>query len=172
MSFNQEQLEQFPSELGNGDVYRKILSIIEREGVPFEHKTHPPTLTSEQSAQARGCELKIGGKTLLIRVDGVFRLFVISAAKKLDSSKIKKLFGTKNTRFASREELAELTGLVSGSVPPFGEPILPFPLYVDRSISENERIAFNAGLLVRSVIMDVKDYLELARPEIIDCAET
>jgi len=50
-------------------------------------------------------------------------------------------------RFASREELLELTGLVPGSVPPFGRPILPFPLYVDTGIAANDRIAFNAGSL-------------------------
>ena len=51
-----------------------------------------------------------------------------------------------------------------GSVPPFGEPILPLPLYVDRAIEENERIAFNAGSLTDSVILAVPDYFRLARP--------
>ncbi len=171
MSSVTEQSESFPSDVGNGEIYQKIIALLESAGVAFERKCHPPTLTSEDSARARGCELRIGGKTLLIRVDGTFRLFVVSAAKKLDSSKIKKLFSTKNTRFASREELGELTGLVSGSVPPFGEPILPFKLYVDHSIAGNEQIAFNAGLLVRSVIMPVADYLRLATPELVDIAE-
>jgi len=45
-----------------------------------------------------------------------------------------------------------------------GEPILPLPLYVDRAIEENERIAFNAGSLTDSVILAVPDYFRLARP--------
>jgi prolyl-tRNA editing enzyme YbaK/EbsC (Cys-tRNA(Pro) deacylase) len=53
---------------------------------------------------------------------------------------------------------------VPGSVPPFGEPILPFPLYADTSIASNEKIAFNAGSLTDSVIMQVSDYLRLAKP--------
>ena len=73
-------------------------------------------------------------------------------------------------RFASAEELAELTaaegrpGLVPGSVPPFGQPILPFPLYVDEAIQQNERIAFNAGSMTDSIILGVPDYLRLANP--------
>ena len=59
-----------------------------------------------------------------------------------------------------------LTGLVPGSVPPFGEPILPFPLYVDDSIIANERIAFNAGSLTDSVILSVVDYRTIALPEL------
>ena len=49
-------------------------------------------------------------------------------------------------------ELSERTGLVSGDVPPFGEPVLPFPLYADESVFENPRIAFNAGSLTDSII--------------------
>jgi prolyl-tRNA editing enzyme YbaK/EbsC (Cys-tRNA(Pro) deacylase) len=57
-----------------------------------------------------------------------------------------------------------MTGLVPGSVPPFGRPILPFDLYVDDSIPANDRIAFNAGTLTDSIIMSVPDYLRVARP--------
>ena len=68
-------------------------------------------------------------------------------------------------RFATVGELKELTGLVPGAVPPFGEPILPFPLYVDQSSLAHDRIAFNAGSLTNSVIMSVDDYRTVARIE-------
>ena len=70
-------------------------------------------------------------------------------------------------RFANCDELLELTGLVPGSVPPFGQPILPFPLYVDAMIPENDRIAFNAGSLTDSIILTMPDYLRLAQPTLI-----
>jgi len=62
--------------------------------------------------------------------------------------------------------LLELTGLPPGAVPPFGQPILPFELYVDESIRENAVIAFNAGELTTSLILSVEDYLRLAQPTI------
>lgn len=62
-----------------------------------------------------------------------------------------------------------LTQLVSGSVPPFGKPILDFELFVDNSICENKVICFNAGSLEDSVKMKVEDYLKVAKPkEIFD----
>jgi Ala-tRNA(Pro) deacylase len=127
---------------------------------------HEPTLTSEDSARARGEELRIGGKALLLKVNDEFRLFVLSAARQLDSAAIKQRFGAKKTRFASADELMELTGLVPGSVPPFGKPLLPFELYIDDSILENEKIAFNAGSLTDSVIMTVSDYRRIAVSEV------
>src|SRR4051812_7090092 len=123
-------------------ILNEIRAWISAAGVNFPEGHHEPTRTSEESAQARGEELRIGGKALLIKVDSTFRLFVLSADRKLDSAAIKQHFTAKKTRFASPEELHEMTGLVPGSVPPFGAPILPFPLYVDPSVLENPRVAF------------------------------
>ncbi|MBP7747647.1 MAG: hypothetical protein KA383_16135 [Phycisphaerae bacterium] len=144
----------------------RIRTFLRDGGVTFREVEHEPTYTSEQSAQARGEELRVGGKALLLKIDATFRLFVLSAARKLDSAAIKKHFGAKKLRFASAEELLELTGLPPGAVPPFGQPILPFELYVDESIRENAVIAFNAGELTTSLILSVEDYLRLAQPTI------
>ena len=147
--------------------FEKIVAWLTREGAAFRHVQHAPTFTSEESAAARGEPVKVGGKALLVKVGDDFRLFVLSAVRKFDSSAVKKHFGVKKTRFAEREEMEKLTGLVPGSVPPFGEPILALPLYVDPSVMENEVIAFNAGSLTDSIIMPVADYVRLAKPEVL-----
>lgn len=72
----------------------------------------------------------------------------------------------KKVRFATAEELMERTGLIPGSVPPFGRPILDFSLYIDTSITANPRIAFNAGSVTDSIILDTNDYLKVAQGEI------
>jgi Ala-tRNA(Pro) deacylase len=66
----------------------------------------------------------------------------------------------------SADELTDLTGLESGAVPPLGRPILPFDLYLDPAILDNQRIAFNADGRDASVIMPTEDYLRVARPTI------
>jgi prolyl-tRNA editing enzyme YbaK/EbsC (Cys-tRNA(Pro) deacylase) len=147
-------------------ILERIRELLTSEGISFREVHHEATRTSEESARARGEELRGGGKALLIKVDDTFRLFILSADRKLDSGAIRQHFGARKTRFATPEELMQLTGLVPGSVPPFGAPILPFPVYVDPSVLENERIAFNAGSLTDSVIMQVADYRRLAKPEI------
>ncbi len=137
--------------------------------IEFETFRHKPTLTSEDSAKVRGEELKTGGKALLLKIDKEFKLFVLAADQKLNSKKIKKKFKAKSIRFSTREELYTLTQLVSGSVPPFGEPILEFELFVDNSICKNEVICFNAGSLEDSIKMIVNDYIKVAKPkEIFD----
>lgn len=147
-------------------LFQQIRDWLTREAIPFREVHHAATRTSEESALARGEELRVGGKALLIKVDSTLRLFILSADRKLDSAAIRQYFGAKKMRFATPEELMELTGLVPGSVPPFGEPILPFTVYADPSVFENERIAFNAGSLTDSVIMSTNDYQRLAKPEV------
>jgi prolyl-tRNA editing enzyme YbaK/EbsC (Cys-tRNA(Pro) deacylase) len=147
-------------------VLESIRGLLTSAGIDFIEKEHEPTFTSEDSARARGEELRHGGKALLVKTDDVFRLFVVPADRKLDSAAVKREFGIKKTRFATAEELFDLTGLVPGSVPPFGRPILPLELFVDAAIRDNPRIAFNAGSLTNSIIMSVSDYLCVAQPRI------
>jgi Ala-tRNA(Pro) deacylase len=90
------------------------------QNVPFREVHHAPTATSEESAKARGEELRVGGKALVMRADDSFALFVLPADRKADSGAIRRELSIGKLRFASREELLELTGLVPGSVPPFG----------------------------------------------------
>ena len=147
-------------------VYRAIKSLLDENEIDYREVRHAPTRTSEESAKARGEDIAVGGKALVILVGGAFRLFVLSAARKLDSRRIKDRFGVNYSRFATPEELLDLTGLVPGCVPPFGRPILPFDLYLDESILENDRIAFNAGMLTASIVMEREDYTKLIEPEV------
>lgn len=152
-------------------VLESIRALLQQHAIPFREVQHEPTLTSQDAAAARGEELKHGGKALLMKVGVDFALFVLPADRRAHSGSIRKELGLKKIRFASREELATLTalesrpGLPPGSVPPFGHPILPFPLYVDSAICENQRIAFNAGSLTDSIVMTVSDYLKVAVPQ-------
>ncbi len=148
-------------------VLQAIRDLLDHAGVSYRALQHEPTLTSEDSARVRGEELRIGGKALVLKVGERCDVFVLSAACKLDSAAVKKHFGAKKLRFVSAAELHDLTGLVPGAVPPFGQPILPFDLYVDPSILANPRIAFNAGSLTHSLILSVDDYVRVARPTIV-----
>jgi Ala-tRNA(Pro) deacylase len=143
-----------------------IRDLLQSHGVTFREVHHEPTFTSEQSAAARGEPMEIGGKAMLVKVDDAFHLFVLSAARSVDANAIRKHLRARRSRFATPEELERMTGLVPGCVPPFGRPILELDLYADEAILQNERIAFNAGSLTDSVIMDMRDYLAVAQPTV------
>lgn len=149
------------------EILPAIRALLERQGAVWREVEHGPVRTSEEAARARGESLEIGGKALLVKVGDAFRLCVLPAHLRLDSARVKQHVGEKRMRFATPEELLELTGLVPGSVPPFGEPILPFPLLLDEGVARGERIAFNAGSLTHSIVLATADYLAAARPSAV-----
>jgi prolyl-tRNA editing enzyme YbaK/EbsC (Cys-tRNA(Pro) deacylase) len=153
----------------SASVLERIRELLTAQSIAFRELHHEPTRTSEDSARVRGEPLHHGGKALLLKGDAEFALFVLPADRQLDSNAIRQKFGWRKLRFATPEELKEQTGLVPGSVPPFGPPILPFDLYLDEEIPHNERIAFNAGSLTDSIILATADYLRVAQPKETFC---
>ena len=145
-----------------------LLQLLRDAEVEFRHVEHGPTRTSEESAAARGEPLAIGGKTLLLKVDDRFELFVLSAARRMVSSRARQAVGARRSRFATEAELLERTGLVPGTVPPFGTPLFDLPLNADRSVLAIDRIAFNAASPTESVVMATADWLRLAKPRLLD----
>lgn len=153
-------------------VLDKIRDFLTRSGVTFTERQHQPTLTSAESAQARGEELSTGAKALLLKTDDQFTLFVLPADCRPNSNLVRQYLNVKRTRFASVQELQDLTGLVSGAVPPFGEPILPFKLYADFGVGKKSgRVAFNAGSLTNSIIMATNDWERISSAEHFSFAE-
>lgn len=153
-------------------MHERLVRHLAAAGVSFRQLHHEPTPTSADAARARGEPIGCGAKALLLKTDERFRLFVLPADRRLDSARVKKQLGLDRLRFASREELMALTGLVPGSVPPFGEPILPFELLADVGIGAvYPHVAFNAGRLTDSIIMAAADWERLAQPVRMPIAE-
>ncbi len=64
-------------------VLRQICNLLDEQEVAYRSLHHEPTLTSEDSARVRGEDIRIGGKALLIKVGGEFRLFVLIESRKI-----------------------------------------------------------------------------------------
>ena len=95
-----------------------------------------------------------------------FVMLVLPGDKKFSGLKVKKLFGTKDLRFATEEEISKLTdGIQIGGIPPFGN-LFEIRVFVEKTLLENEKIIFNAGDRSFSVAMKARDYLEIVRPTI------
>jgi len=158
-------------------VFDDIIDLLNNHKVDYQHVQHEPTPTSEDSAKVRGDKLSMGAKAIVYKVQDQYALFVLAADRKLDPKLIKSHFKSKGmrvkkTRFATSDELMKLTGLVPGSVPPFGKPILNLDLYVDPSLLANETISFNAGSLTNSIKMELSEYTAISRPEIFSFMKT
>jgi Ala-tRNA(Pro) deacylase len=153
-------------------VSNSVRELLSGDGIQYKEIRHTAASTSEESARVRGESLAVGAKALLLKTDDVFRLFVLPADLQLDAKRVKQELKIRSVRFATREELLGLTGLVPGSVPPFGRPVLPFELYGDPAIgSVEDKVAFNAGSLTLSIVMKASDWKSVAKPVLFSFAK-
>jgi len=95
-----------------------------------------------------------------------FVMLVLPADLRFDNSKVKSFLGAKDLRFASEEEIGEITGGVQpGAVPPFGN-LFGLEVVADPALFENDKIVFNAGDRCFSVAMNSEDYKRLVVPQV------
>ncbi len=139
----------------------ELFEYLDKSGAVYKKITHVATLNSQESAEARGEDVSIGGKAIVMKLDENFYIFILSASKKIDSAALRKRFNAKRIRFATEKELLELTGLEPNCVPPFGRPLIDLDIFVDHSVHENEKIAFNAASKTDSVVMEIEQYKKL-----------
>jgi Ala-tRNA(Pro) deacylase len=148
-------------------VYQRLAETLTAKGVRFETLTHEPVYTSAAAAAARGTPLGSGAKALVVKCGEQFLLLVLPADRKLDSKKAAKALGGKGLRFATQEELHELTGLAPGAVPPLGS-LFGLPTFLDPALAAHARINFNAGDHATSIQMDYQDYLRAECPTLLE----
>ena len=145
--------------------FQRVEDLLLQHGAAFEVLRHEPVYTSQAAADVRGTTLASGAKALICKGDDKFVMFVMPADLKLASKAVRQSRGWRKLRFADRDEVLRLTGLESGSIPPFGS-LFGLPTFCDRRMGLNEKINFNAGDHCISVSMTYEDYLKAESPEL------
>jgi Ala-tRNA(Pro) deacylase len=151
-------------------VFERLSTWLVEKTIPFDVLRHAPVFTSEEAAAVRGTPLASGAKALICRADERFLMIVLPADRKLASKAVRRSAGIKSLRFASREEVEQLTGLQPGSIPPFGS-LFGLPTWCDDRLSEQPRINFNAGDHSISISMAYGDYVAAEQPQMGQYAE-
>ena len=151
-------------------VFDRIAALLERHGVAYDVLRHVPVFTSREAAEIRGTPLASGAKALICKGDDRFVMFVMPADLRLASRAIRRSQGWRKLRFASKEEVLEMTGLEPGAIPPFGS-LFDLPTLCDRRLADNPSINFNAGDNSVSISMAYDDYVATEKPHIGGFAE-
>jgi Ala-tRNA(Pro) deacylase len=146
-------------------VFDCVEALLKQHGIAFQVLRHEPVYTSEEAARIRGTPLSSGAKALVCKGDETFVMFVMPADRKLDSRAVRQAKGWRKLRFATRDEVLQMTGLLPGSIPPFGS-LFGLPTLCDQRLGENEVINFNAGDHSVSVSMRYADYVQAEKPEL------
>lgn len=153
------------------DIHQQLIDLLTRENARFRVMTHEPVGKCEAVSQLRGTALGQGAKALVCKIKGngvnQHVLAILAADQQADLVKIATHIGGLRASLASPAEVDTLTGCVFGAIPPFSFhsalKLVADPLLFERF----DEIAFNAGRLDKSIILNAQDYLRIARPELI-----
>jgi Ala-tRNA(Pro) deacylase len=151
------------------NVFDRLVSLFTNENARFRIIEHAPEGRSDLVAGIRGTTIAQGAKAIVcaIPVQGgreQYVLAVLPGDRRVDMKAVAKTVGGRKGSFAPTALAEELTGCVVGAIPPvaFNSSL---KLVVDKQFLEREsEIAFNAGRLDRSIVIDAADYARIVCP--------
>jgi Ala-tRNA(Pro) deacylase len=152
-------------------MFEQLVALLQSRNARFRVVEHPPEGRSDLVARIRGTQPGQGAKAMLCRskdADARLVLAVLPGDRKLDFRKLAEAAGLKKVTLASPDEAMRRTGCAIGAIPPFSFSA-DIPLVVDPALIEShDEIAFNAGRLDRSMVLDSRDYVRIAAPLLRD----
>lgn len=156
-------------------IHEEIITLLEKNHAIYRVCEHQAEGRSEQIAAIRGNQPCQAMKAIVImakhsKKDRKYYLAIIPGDKMLDLEAIKEYSGAAKVIFAPREIAKELSGCEIGAIPPFTfNPELS--LLVDPAVKNNTEIVFNAGLLTKSIFMNLTDYIAIVQPALVPIAK-
>ena len=122
---------------------------VEKSLIEFDEKLKIIVLentarTAMEAASSLGCEVGAIVKSLLLKTENTFTLFLVAGDKKASLNKIKKLLNIKDASMASAEEVKNMTGFSIGGVSPIGH-IKNMDIFIDDSLQRFTSLFAAAG---------------------------
>ncbi len=146
---------------------KKLNRFLNDQKVKYVTISHSLAYTAQEIAASAHIHGKDLAKTVIVKIDGDMAMAVLPASFKLDLRRLKKIVGAKKVELAAEKEFQDrFQGCALGAMPPFGN-LYDMRVYADKSLSEDEKIAFNAGSHTELIQLAYKDFERLVTPKIV-----
>jgi Ala-tRNA(Pro) deacylase len=158
------------AESATGEVFEQLVTLLSDAKAKFRVIEHEAEGRSEKISVIRGNRPEQAAKAMVLDVRGGGGgrrnvLAILPGNAKLDFNAVALAFDARKAGFASPDTAQAITGCVMGSVPPFSlNPDLS--IVVDEELLKNETLFFNAGRLDRSMELDTRDWVAVAKPKV------
>lgn len=149
-------------------VSKRLKEFLDSNGIEYHVMTHKVAYTAQDVAAKQGITGWQMAKSVVLKCDDEFMLIVVQAPAMVDFERLRETLGCKEARLASEAEMERLfPGVELGAESPFGN-LYDLPVYIDRGLSAEPEIVFNAGTHTETIRMKYEDYERLVNPEIIE----
>lgn len=149
---------------------QRLEAYLSDNGVSFQSHSHPEAITAQEVAAAEHVSGRALAKVVVISADDQLAMAVVPAPRQVDLDKAAKVFGASEARLAIEDEFTPVfSDCDAGAMPPFGNGSLyDLPVYLERTLSEQDTIVFNACTHTDTIHMSIDDYQRLVGPKVVD----
>ena len=145
-------------------ISRTLKEYLDREHVRYDILPHREAYRAVVLAEVLQTPVREMVKVVILKVDDWFVMTVLPAGWLVDLHRLRNVFMTNHVRLATEQEFKGLfPDCELGAMPPFG-PLYGLPVYVDRSLTEDEYIVFEAGTHSEAIRMRYWDFAALVFP--------
>ncbi|MDH3609249.1 MAG: YbaK/EbsC family protein [Gammaproteobacteria bacterium] len=145
----------------------KLRNLLDQEHIRYITIQHSPAYTAQEIAASAHIPGKELAKTVIAKINKKLSMLVLPASYKVHLKLLSETLGTKNVELVPESEFENaFPECELGAMPPFGN-LYDMDTYVDKSLEEDEEIAFNAGNHSELIKLAYKDYVRIAKPEVI-----
>ena len=147
---------------------KKLHKFLDDNHVKYLKIEHSPAYTAQEIAAAVHIPGKELAKTVMVKLDGVMTMVVLPADHRINFDKLKKAAGSSKAALADESEFGDLfPDCTLGAMPPFGN-LYDIEVLVDVSLSEDEKITFNACTHTELIQLSFSDFKTLVKPQVLD----
>jgi len=152
-------------------IARKLKTFLDEEKVAYHVLRHHERFTSSEIAQALHVPGQMLAKVVMVKVKGKLQMAVLPANFLVDLKSFAKSVGAKEAELATEGEFKDtFPDCEVGAMPPFGN-LYDVPVVVDRSLTADKEIVFEAGNHHEAIKLSYKDFARLVAPQIADIAQ-
>lgn len=146
---------------------KKLIDFLEENKVRFTRIIHSTAYTAQVIAHRAHISGNVLAKTIILKSpENEYIMAVVPANYQIDLDKLSELHG-KQLILATEDDFEKLFPCCeTGGMPPFGN-LFGLPVYVSKTLSKSQEIAFNAGNHKELLQMDFADFNRLVKPKIV-----
>lgn len=146
---------------------KRLKVFLDENDIKYLTMMHSMAFTATDIAHSARIRSKQMAKTVIIKINDKLAMAVVPANYKVNLLLLADAMQAGRVELASEPEFtAHFPDCEVGAMPPFGN-LYNMDVYVAESLTENEKIVFNAGSHMELIEMDYKDFENLVKPKFV-----
>ena len=148
---------------------KQLINCLNESGVAYEILQHPEAVTAQRIAEVEHVRGRHQAKVVMVMSNGKHVMAVIPADHRIDLLKVEKLTGKPASLETEQDFKSIFHDCAVGAMPPFGN-LYGLPTYVDKILTEEDYIVFEAVTHTDAIKLNYRDYERIVKPRVADLA--